>query len=133
MKKIVSMLKWIVIIVIIIFIAKELKLSAKESTASEEAGITATEIYFPSKEDGPTEPKVYIPEGYDFRWGSTQETGKVFCGKNHWYPVGKGHESDFVGDYKQNCTMSFLSDGEAFTVTLYVWEKKRLKRKAPTN
>ncbi len=124
-------LKYLAIIFVVILMVKEFKSRSSKEGFEKDNGITVIEVYFPSKEKGPSEPKTLIPEGYDFRWGKTDQTGKVFCDNSHWYPIGKGHERDFVGDTKSNCKMSFLSDGEGFTVTLYIWEENRLNRKTP--
>lgn len=124
-------LKYLAIIFVVILILKEFKSRSSKQDFEKDKGVTVVEVHFPNKDEGPSEPKVLIPEGYDFRWGTTGHTGKVFCDNSHWYPVGKGHESDFVGDAMINCKMSFQSDGKAFTLPLYMWEKKRLHRKTP--
>lgn len=124
MEKTIKLLKKLVIIVILVLIAKEFKTRASAEEFKNDRGIKTIEVYFPSSEKGPTEPKVLIPERFNFRWGATDKSGKVFCDNDYWYQVGKGHAGDDVGDRKENCKMSFVSDSnEGFYLTLYIWEK----------
>lgn len=117
----------IVVTIVVILCLSNYSKSWRASSAQSASGITKLTVRFPGKGEPPNE--FIVPEGYDFQWGYTDNIGRVACDNNLVYLVGREHYRDTVGDHSEYSTMNLVSEGEPFTVPIYIWKLGTLNEK----